>query len=78
MLSERSDCWKMMAVDVGHDIVRVKWLPLYQDAGQPKRETEAKHSQEISVFLRRDRLTLFQWIATGQSYLFTHQQQHHF
>lgn len=31
-LSERSDCWKMAAVDAKKDLVRVKRLPLHQDA----------------------------------------------
>lgn len=37
--SENSDCWKMTAVGTGHNVVRMKWLPLYQDAKQLKRKT---------------------------------------
>ncbi|ELK01155.1 Protein unc-79 like protein [Pteropus alecto] len=38
--SESSDCWKMTGVDIGHNVVGMKWLPLYQDAKQLKRKTE--------------------------------------
>lgn len=39
-LAESSDGWRVAAVNVRYNIVRMKWLPLYQDARKPQRKTE--------------------------------------
>lgn len=65
-------------MDMGNEVLRMKWLHCTKMLDSPRGRQKQNHSQEISVLLRRGRLNLFQWIAIGQPLLLTHQQQHRF